>query len=158
MMMTKRKSTHNLSRPASYSFRLLLYIIVPAVAALAGAAAAGSAPLGNRPTKIPAGAESASGQGKPSPNDCVLYATVFTEEGWLLQDADILVHPTGKKKPQWETSSDIRGEFAVRVPPVGDYEIEVKAKGYVTQTKTVTAQLGERLDMVFHMPHQPAKK
>jgi hypothetical protein len=95
---------------------------------------------------------------KPSPNDCLLYATVFTEDGYLLPGADINVHPAGKKKPIWEATSDRRGEFAVRVPPDGDYEIEVKAKGYIMQMQKVTAQLGERLDLVFHMPHQPAKK
>lgn len=95
---------------------------------------------------------------KRSPNDCILYSTVFTEDGWRLPDAEIHVHPAGLKKPHWDLLSDARGECAVRVPPKGDYEIEVKAKGYVTQTKKVTSQLGEKLELTFQMPRQPAKK
>jgi hypothetical protein len=95
---------------------------------------------------------------KPSPNDCLLYATVFTMDGHILPGADALVHPVGKKKPYWEATSDAQGEFAVRVPPDTDYEIDVKAKGFVLQTRTITAQLGERLDLAFKMPYQPKKK
>lgn len=96
-------------------------------------------------------------QRKPSPNDCIFYATVFTNEGRLLVGAEIHVRPTGKKKPDLEAWSDRRGEFAVRVPPGVDYDIEVKAEGFVTQVRTANAQTG-RQDMVFHMEPQPAKK
>jgi len=95
---------------------------------------------------------------KPSPNDCLLYATVFTADGHILPGADAQAHLVGKKKPTWEATSDARGEFAIRVPPDGDYEIEVKAKGFVMQTHTVTAEMGERLDLVFNMPYEPKKK
>jgi len=105
-----------------------------------------------------AGVPAASAQGKPSPNDCIFYATVFTDQGRLLQGAEIHAHPVGHKKPLFEAWSDRRGEFAIRVSKLGDYEIEVKAQGYVTQTRTVTAQEGEKIDMVFHMVLQTGKK
>lgn len=89
---------------------------------------------------------------------CLLYGNVFTASGSLLPDADVHVRRATDKKPKWSASSDRRGEFAVRVPPEGAYVIEVKAKGYVTQTKTVTAQAYSRLDLVFHMDPSPAKK
>jgi Carboxypeptidase regulatory-like domain len=90
---------------------------------------------------------------------CLLYGNVFTAEGKLLPDADVHVRRAADKRPKWSTASDRRGEFAVRVPPGSDYVIEIRAKGFVTQTKTVTAQSYSRLDLVFHMdPSQDKKK
>jgi hypothetical protein len=153
---TKRKPTRSIFPPVCHLPRPYIRLTFLSLLILAGLVVHGA--FAN-PSAVSCGAASASqGNHKPSPNDCLLYATVFTEEGFLLPGADIYVHPVGKKKPVWEATSDRRGEFAVRVPPDGDYEIEVKAKGYVMQTHTVTAQLGERLDMTFHMPHQPSKK
>lgn len=99
-------------------------------------------------------------QKKPSAlaQRCLLYGNVFTADGKLLPDADVHVRRAADKKPKWVSSSDRRGEFAVRVPPGTDYVVEVKAKGYVTQTKTVTAQAFDRVDMVFHLDPAPEKK
>jgi hypothetical protein len=155
---TKRKPTRNRFSAASRSFPSFRGIFFLTLALLAGWVAAANSAFAHSSAFPGEAANALQGNHKPSPNDCLLYATVFTEEGFLLPGADIYVHPVGKKKPVWEATSDRRGEFAVRVPPDGDYEIEVKAKGYIMQTHTVTAQLGERLDMTFHMPHQPPKK
>jgi hypothetical protein len=99
-------------------------------------------------------------QKKPSglAQSCLLYGNVFTSSGSLLPDADIHVRRATDKKPKWEAASDRRGEFAVRVPPGADYVIEVRAKGFVTQTKTVTAQAYDRVDLIFHMDPAPDKK
>jgi hypothetical protein len=122
-------------------FALLTLLMVGGVAAIAGAGAAIAATQ------------------KPSVNDCILSATVFTDEGRLLQGAEIRVHPAGKKKPNYEAISDRRGEFAVRVPTVGEFEIEIKASGFVAQTRRVTTAQGQRMEMVFHMarPAQTGK-
>lgn len=154
---TKRKPTRNPFSARMPFFRSFCFFALLTLTLLAGLAAPHSA-LANSPAAAGKAPNALQGNHKPSPNDCLLYATVFTEEGYLLPGADIYVHPVGKKKPLWEATSDRRGEFAVRVPPDGDYQIEVKAKGYIMQTHTVTAQMGERLDMTFHMPHQPPKK
>jgi hypothetical protein len=154
---TKRKPTRNpLSGPLPL-FRSFRSLALLSLALLAGLSWPHGA-LAGVPASLGEAVGAPQGNHKPSPNDCLLYATVFTEEGYLLPGADIYVRPVGKKKPIWEATSDRRGEFAVRVPPDGDYQIEVKAKGYIMQTHTVTAQMGERLDMTFHMPHQPPKK
>jgi hypothetical protein len=102
-------------------------------------------------------ASAPTAQHKPSPNDCIFYATVFTNEGRLLEGAEIHVRPTGKKKPDFEAWTDRRGEFAVRVSPGQDYDIEVKAEGFITQMRTANAQTGKQ-DMVFHMELKPSKK
>jgi len=155
---TKTKPMHRLFCGTLHSFRHLCCLVFLSVPLLAGLVTANGVLLPRTSADSAGPAYAPQGNHKPSPNDCLLYATVFTEEGFLLPGADIYVHPVGKKKPVWEATSDRRGEFAVRVPPDGDYEIEVKAKGYVMQSHTVTAQMGERLDMTFHMPHQLAKK
>jgi hypothetical protein len=97
---------------------------------------------------------------KPSVNDCILFATIFTDQGRLLQGAEIRVHPVGKKKPAYQAYSDRRGEFAVRVPTVGEFEIEIRAEGFVSQTRKVTTIQGQKMDMVFHMvrPSPPVKQ
>jgi len=103
-------------------------------------------------------AQGSFAQRKPSPNDCLLYATVFTPEGRTFYGAEARIHQVGKNKPAWESTSNHQGEIAVRVPTLGDYEIEVKAKGYVTQTKKVTPIAGDRVDLVFNMVPQTKKK
>jgi hypothetical protein len=145
-MTTSRPEHYRLLSTSFWNFRRILSI---SSILLAGTAAGAF---------VIAAAEAPPQHHKPSPNDCLLYVTVFTEDGHLLPGADAEVHPVGKKKPNWEATSDGRGEFAIRVPPDSDYEIDVKAKGFVAQTRTVTAQTGDRQDLVFNMPYQPKKK
>jgi hypothetical protein len=97
-------------------------------------------------------------QKKPSPDDGILYVTVFTEKGARLPGAAYTAHLFGKTKPHWEGYSDVRGEFAVRVSLQGDYEIEVKAKGYDPQTKKITSEVGDKTDVVFNLVPRAPKK
>jgi len=97
-------------------------------------------------------------QKKPSPDDGILYVTVFTEKGARLPDAAYTAHPFGKTKPHWEGYTDVRGEFAVRVSLQGDYEIVVKAKGYDPQTKKITSEVGDKTDVVFNLVPRAPKK
>ncbi len=99
-----------------------------------------------------------SAQKPPSPDDCVFRVTVFNEKGQRLPDAEFAAHPPGKKKPHWDGYSDVRGDFAFRVSFQGDYEIEVKAKGYETQMKKVTSEGGETMDLVFNLVPRAPKK
>jgi hypothetical protein len=97
-------------------------------------------------------------QKKPSPDDCVFRVTVFTEKGARLPEATYVAHPAGKTKPHWDGYSDSRGDFAFRVSLQGDYEVVVKAKGYEAQTKKVTSEAGEKLDIVFTLVPKARKK
>jgi hypothetical protein len=103
-------------------------------------------------------ASASAAQKKPSPDDGILYVTVFTEKGVRLPDASYTAHPFGKTKPHWEGYSDVRGEFAVRVSLQGDYEIEVKAKGYDPQIRKVTSEVGDKTDVVFNLVPRTPKK
>lgn len=89
---------------------------------------------------------------------CLLYGNVFTADGHLLYGADVHVYKSGAKHWKWEAASDRRGEFAIRVPPGEDYVVEVKSKGFMTQTQKVTANASSRVDMVFHMDSGSDKK
>ena len=95
---------------------------------------------------------------KPSPNDCLFDTTIFTEDGFRVPNADVVARPFGRKKPIWEDWTGQMGEVVLRVPPHGDYEIQVKADGFTSQTQKVTAQFGDRVDVIFHMPRKGGKK
>jgi carboxypeptidase family protein len=147
-MRRKRKTRYNSSRSEVHSFRLFRSHTLWGILLVAALTSAVSVVLAAR----------AQAQRKPSPNDCLLYSTVFTPDGHALPGADARIHPVERKKPLWELTSDNRGEFAARVPSVGDYEIEVKAKGYIPQTKRVATIVGDRVDLVFNMVAESKKK
>lgn len=87
-------------------------------------------------------------------SQCLLFGTVFTQQGLSLPGAEIKVRRVSEKKFRWEGSSDRRGEFAVRVPMGEDYEIAVKANGYAPMTRAVDAKTANRVDLLFRL--QPA--
>lgn len=90
-------------------------------------------------------------KGKSHQYDFLLIGTVFTEKGLSLEGAQLRVRRAGEKKFRWETLTDRRGEFAVRVKQGADYEIVVRAKGFQEQTRTVDAKSGDREDLNFHL-------
>ena len=150
--MRKTTIQHSPSRPASGSAFPGLCLLV-AVAALAIAAS------GRAAVQPPAAQnQDAWKKQKPSPNDCLFDTTIFTEDGFRVPNADVVAHPFGKKKPVWEDWTGQMGEVVLRVPPYGDYEIQVKAQGYATQTQKVAAQFGDKVDVIFHMPRKGGKK
>ena len=52
------------------------------------------------------------------------------------------IRKAGEKKFRWESYTDSRGEFAVRVPQGSDYEMVVRAKGFAEQTRMIDAKTG----------------
>jgi hypothetical protein len=89
-------------------------------------------------------------------SQCLLFGTVFTDQGFALPGAEIKVRRASEKKFRWEANSDRRGEFGVRVPKGEAYEISVKAKGYTPMVRTADAKGTNRVDLVFRL--QPATK
>jgi hypothetical protein len=147
-----RNPQHSVTPPARRFRHRTLWSIAPLVCL------AGSALIAIHTHALGTSSNALAPQKKPSPNDCILYVTVFTDQGARLPDAAFTAHATGKNKPHWDGYSDSRGEFAVRVSFQGDYEIEVKAKGYDPQTRKVTSEVGQRLDVVFNLvPRSPKK-
>jgi hypothetical protein len=92
-------------------------------------------------------------------NDFLVRGTVFTPNGLGLPGAELRIRRTTEKKFQWQTVSNSRGDFAVRVKMGADYEVLVRAKGFQEQSLEVDAKTGDRFkDLVFRMHKQESKK
>jgi hypothetical protein len=108
-------------------------------------------------------AENPSGPGNSSSkhartthaNDFLIIGTVFTDRALAFPGVRLRVRRSAEKKFRWETYTNSRGEFAIRVPQGAEYEMVVFAKGFVDQSKTISAKSGtSENNAVFTM--QPA--
>ena len=98
---------------------------------------------------------SSSKRGKTHANDFLVIGTVFTDKAYALPGAKLRVRRSGEKKFRWDTYTNSRGEFALRVPQGGEYEIVIIAKGFADQNGTVSAKSGISEDNVVYRM-QPA--
>jgi Carboxypeptidase regulatory-like domain len=103
----------------------------------------------------PAPAATASKPGKTKyshQNDFLIHGTVFTEKALSFPGVQLRIRKVGEKKYRWESYTDSRGEFAVRVPQGSDYEIVVRIKGFAEETRAVDAKTGaNEQGLVFRM-------
>lgn len=93
-------------------------------------------------------------------NDFLIIGTVFTERGMAFPGVQLRIRRSSEKKFRWDTYTNSRGDFAVRVPQGTDYEMVVHEKGFADQTRAVDAKsgLGE-MRVVFRMePEKDAKR
>ncbi len=93
----------------------------------------------------------------------LLDGTVFRDNGFALPNAEVVVIPdpgpeaAPTKLKKLQAVSDSRGEFAFRLPVLNmRYLVKVSAKGYRNETKPVTVQGEDRLDVTFQL--QPESK
>ena len=92
-------------------------------------------------------------------NDFLVRGTVFSEDGLALPGAELRIRRSNEKKFRWDTETNSRGNFAVRVKMGAEYEVLVRAKGYQDQSLAVNAKTADRYkDLVFRMQHQGGKK
>jgi hypothetical protein len=85
-------------------------------------------------------------------NDYLIRGTVFSDQALSFPGVQLRIRKTGEKKFRWESYTNSRGEFAVRVPQGSDYEIVIRAKGFADQTRTIDAKTGgNEENMVFRM-------
>ena len=116
----------------------------------------GQQPSSTPPTGSTSSAPSKTGQ-SPSKknshaNDFLIVGTVFTEKSMALPGVRLRFKRAGDNKFRWETYSNSRGEFAMRVPQGADYEMAVHAKGYVDQARKIDAKVGDlEAGIVFRM-------
>lgn len=120
--------------------------------------AASQAPIQQAATASQPQSSSSANSGKQShANDFLIRGTVFTDKALSFPGVQIRIRRSGEKKFRWEDSSNSRGEFAIRVPQGGQYEMVVHAKGFADQAKTIDARSGSgENNVVFRM--QPAKR
>jgi hypothetical protein len=93
-------------------------------------------------------------------NDFLIRGTVFTDKGLSFPGAQLRIRRGTEKKFRWESYTNSRGDFAIRVPQGSDYEIVVRSKHFNEQTCTVDAKTSAREEnMMFRMePAAESKK
>jgi hypothetical protein len=113
-------------------------------------------PATTAPPQQPTTADSSSTHKKAiHANDFLITGTVFDNHGLSLKGAQLRIRRESEKKSRWETYTNFRGEFAVRVPQGAAYEVEAQTKGFAKQSRTVDANEGADQKVIFHM--EPAK-
>ncbi len=119
-------------------------------------------PLTAPETGTKAASSSAAKQGYKNgshANDFLVHGTVFAPSGLSLPGAVLKIHREGEKKFRWETRTNTRGEFAMRVLQGAKYEVVVQAKGFKEQSRAVDGKTGARDEsFVFRMERQPGGK
>ena len=110
------------------------------------------------PPPSPASQSAAASSSKPGKtkyshaNDFLIRGTVFTDKALSFPGVELRVRRAGEKKFRWESYTNSRGEFAVRVPQGSDYEMVVRAKGFAEQTRAIDAKNGTNEEsVVFRM-------
>jgi len=92
-------------------------------------------------------------------NDFLIRGTVFDEQALSFPGVELRIRRAGEKKFRWETYTNSRGEFAVRVPQGSDYEMVVRAKGFAEQTRAIDAKTGDYDgNVVFRMQREGGAK
>jgi hypothetical protein len=92
-------------------------------------------------------------------NDFLITGTVFDPKGYAFPGAELRVRRSNEKKYRWESYTNSRGEFAVRVPQGTDYEMVIRAKGFADQTRALDAKTGvSEARIVFRMESAGGEK
>ena len=147
-------------KSASLYLGLLLCLARPIVAQQPAETSPGASPSQPpvSPPKATSASSSSTGKKKPLPV-YLLIGTVFNEKALSFPDVRVRVRQTSEKKFRWETYTNSRGEFAVRVPEGNEYEVLVHAKNFKEQSQTVKADAGSiQLRLSFRLePATPGK-
>ena len=109
-----------------------------------------------RSPAIQSDSQSGSSSSKSKPryshaNDFLIRGTVFNEKALSLPGAQLRIRRSGDKKFRWESRTNSRGEFAMRVPQGSEYELVVHVKGYADMTRPVNAKDGSDGNFVFRL-------
>lgn len=85
-------------------------------------------------------------------NDFLIRGTVFTDKALAFPGVELQIRRVGDKKAHWNTYTNSRGEFAVRVPQGSNYELLVHTKGFTDQKRAIDAKNGMNEEsLVFRM-------
>jgi hypothetical protein len=85
-------------------------------------------------------------------NDFLIIGTVFDPKGYAFPGVQLKIRRSTDKKYRWDSYTNSRGDFAVRVPQGLAYEMVVHAKGFADQTRPVDAKTGvSEARIVFRM-------
>jgi hypothetical protein len=97
----------------------------------------------------PAPSTSSSSRSQKEIPSFLILGTVFNEKALSFPGVRVRIRRTDEKKFRWETFSNSRGEFAIRVPPGHNYEVVTHVKNYQDQSKAVDSSVDvqERLSI-----------
>jgi Carboxypeptidase regulatory-like domain len=93
---------------------------------------------------------------KPLPSFLII-GTVFNEHALSFPGVQVRIRQVGEKKFKWQTYTNSRGEFAVRVFPGYEYEVVVHVKKYEDQTQNVDARVDVQQRLSIKLEPQKAK-
>jgi hypothetical protein len=92
-------------------------------------------------------------------NDFLIIGTVFDPKGYAFPGVELRIRRSNEKKFRWDSYTNSRGEFAVRVPQGSDYEMVIRAKGFADQTRALDAKTGvSEARIVVHMESAGGEK
>ncbi len=81
-------------------------------------------------------------------DDFLIRGTVFTDKALSFPGVQVRIRRMGEKKFRWESYTNSRGEFAIRVPQGSSYELVVRAKGFAEQTRAIDPKIGANEESV----------
>lgn len=87
----------------------------------------------------------------------LIQGTVFDEKALSFPGVQVRIRRAEEKKFRWETYTNSRGEFAVRVPPGYEYEVVAHVKKYQDQSMGVDSKVDvqQRLSIQLKPLGQP---
>jgi hypothetical protein len=71
----------------------------------------------------------------------LIIGTVFNERALAFPGVQVKIRRKGEKKFRYDTYTNSRGEFAIRVPDGIQYEVVVRQKDYKEQSQLVEANM-----------------
>jgi Carboxypeptidase regulatory-like domain len=115
------------------------------------------------PPPPPAGTSTGTSSSKSGNNkerqipSFLILGTVFDERALSLPGVRVRIRRTDEKKYRWETHTNSRGEFAVRVVPGYQYEVSMHCKKYKDESQTVDSNVDvqQRLSVKLQPVEQP---
>jgi hypothetical protein len=85
-------------------------------------------------------------------DDFLIIGTIFDPKGYAFPGVELRIRRSNEKKYRWDSYTNSRGEFAMRVPQGSDYEMVIHAKGFAVQIRELDAKTGvSEARIVFRM-------
>jgi hypothetical protein len=73
----------------------------------------------------------------------LILGTVFNERALAFPGVQVKIRRKGEKKFRYDTYTNSRGEFAIRVPDGIEYEVVIHQKNYQDQSQLVAANMAD---------------
>jgi len=95
------------------------------------------------PPAAPTQESSSSSKHKSRIPPFLIIGTVFNEHALAFPGVQVKIRRKGEKKFRYDTYTNSRGEFAIRVPDGIEYEVVIHQKNYQDQSQVVAANMAD---------------